>query len=97
MNTRYLQIAAATLTLLATSAFADTRCPVTPSASAVTQETVLRQLADTGHTIERFEVTKGQCYKMRGWDKVGNRVKMVFDPADGRVVKSEQYSGAHAS
>ncbi|HCA6665212.1 TPA: hypothetical protein MXV04_005683, partial [Pseudomonas aeruginosa] len=45
MNTRYLQIAAATLTLLATTAFADTRCPVTPSASAVTQETVLRQLA----------------------------------------------------
>lgn len=94
MNTRYLQIAAATLTLLATTAFADTRCPGAPSAAAVTQETVLRQLADTGHTIERFEVTKGQCYKMRGWDKAGNRVKVVFDPADGRIVKSEQHSRA---
>ncbi|WP_284466675.1 PepSY domain-containing protein [Diaphorobacter nitroreducens] len=55
---------------------------------------MLRQLADTGHTIERFEVTKGQCYKMRGWDKAGNRVKVVFDPADGRIVKSEQHSRA---
>lgn len=93
MSTRYLHIAAATLSLLATSAFADTRCPGTPPATAaVTQETVLRQLVDTGHTIERFEVSKGQCYKMRGWDKAGNRVKVVFDPADGRVVKSEQHS-----
>ncbi|WP_119966393.1 PepSY domain-containing protein [Simplicispira lacusdiani] len=94
MNTRYFQIAAAALSLLATSAYADSRCTSAPSATAVTQETVLRQLADAGHTIERFEVTKGQCYKMRGWDKAGNRVKMVFDPADGRIVKSELHSRA---
>lgn len=94
MNTRYLPIAAAALSLLATAALADTRCPGTPPAAAATvaQETVLRKLADTGYTIERFEVTKGQCYKMRGWDKAGNRVKVVFDPADGRIVKSEQHS-----
>jgi hypothetical protein len=72
------------------SAFADTRCmPAPQAAQQVTQEAMLRKLVDQGYTIERFEVSGGGCYKMRGWNKEGQRVKMAHDPANGAVVKME--------
>jgi hypothetical protein len=88
MKARYLIVAATSL-LVGSAAFADTQCTDTPQSSWMSQADMLRQLADTGYTIERFQVTRGDCYKMHGWDRDGKRVEMSFDPVDGRVVKME--------
>lgn len=88
MKIRYLIVAATSL-LVGSTAFADTRCTDAPQSDWMSQSDMLRTLADTGYTIERFQVTRGNCYKMHGWDKDGRRVEMSFDPVDGRVMKME--------
>ena len=88
MKTRYLIVAATSL-LVGSAAFADTWCTDAPRSDWMSQADMLRQLADTGYTIERFQVTRGNCYKMHGWDKDGRRVEMSFDPVNGKVMKME--------
>ncbi|NMM76511.1 PepSY domain-containing protein [Acidovorax sp. SRB_24] len=91
MNTRTLCTAAAAL-LLGTSAFAATPCTVTPKDTPLTQDQMLGKLVAAGYTIESFGITQGSCYQMRGWDKDGNRVKIVHHPVDGRVMKMKMAS-----
>lgn len=88
MKTRYL-IVAATALLIGTTAFAGTQCADAPQSDSIGQADMLQTLVDAGYTIERFQLTDGNCYKMHGWDKEGKRVKLYTDPADGSVVKME--------
>jgi hypothetical protein len=88
MKTRYLFAATAAL-LIGSSAFAGTECTIAPQGTWMTQEQMLQKLVDTGYTIERFLVTKGNCYEMYGWDKDGRRVEIYHNPVDGKVVKAK--------
>lgn len=88
MKTRYLIVAATSL-LLGTTAFAGTQCSDAPQSDWIGQADMLQMLVDAGYTIERFQLTDGNCYKMHGWDKDGKRVEVYSDPADGSVVKME--------
>ncbi|NLF55476.1 MAG: PepSY domain-containing protein [Thauera phenolivorans] len=88
MKTRYL-IVAATALLIGTTAFAGTQCTAAPQVGGIGQADMLQKLVDAGYTIERFQLTDGNCYKMHGWDKDGKRVEVYNDPADGSVVKLE--------
>lgn len=90
MKTRHIVIAAAAL-LIGAPAFADTQCADTATTTWMAQSDLLRKLADTGYTIERFKVTRGNCYEMKGWDKDGKRVEIYFNPIDGKVVKMKAW------
>lgn len=88
MKTRHLIAATATL-LIGSAAFAGTECTTAPQTNWMTQQQMLQKLVDTGYTIERFLVTKGNCYEMYGWDKDGRRVEIYHNPVDGKVVKAK--------
>lgn len=87
MKTRYLVAATAAL-LIGAPAFAGPQCTTAAPTTWMTQQQMLQKLVDTGHTIERFLVTKGNCYEMYGWDKDGHRVEIYHNPVDGQVVKA---------
>ena len=82
-------IAAAVALLSGTAALAGPTCTDAPEASWMPQTTMLRQLVDAGYTLERFQVTKGNCYELYGTDKDGNRVEIYHNPVDGSVVESK--------
>lgn len=86
MKTRYLVAAAALL--IGAPAFAGPQCTTAAPTTWMTQQQMLQKLVDSGHTIERFLVTKGNCYEMYGWDKEGHRVEIYHSPVDGQVVKA---------
>ena len=87
MKTRYLVAATAAL-LIGAPAFAGPQCTTAAPTTWMTQQQMLQKLVDSGHTIERFLVTKGNCYEMYGWDKDGHRVEIYHNPVDGQVVKA---------
>lgn len=82
-------IAAAIALLSGTAAIAGPTCTDAPEARWIPQTTMLRQLVDAGYTLERFQVTKGNCYELYGTDKDGNRVEIYHNPVDGSIVESK--------
>ncbi|CAI07931.1 conserved hypothetical protein [Aromatoleum aromaticum EbN1] len=82
-------IVAASSVLMGTAAFAGPACTETPESSWMPQTTMLRKLVDAGYTLERFQVTKGNCYELYGMDKDGNKVEIYHNPVDGSVVESK--------
>lgn len=88
MNIRHLTVAAVAV-LIGTSAFAkDPQCTAAPQNTQPVANT-LRTLVDAGFMFERAKVTKGDCYELKGTDKVGNKVEIYLDPVDGTNVKTE--------
>jgi len=72
------------------TAFAGPRCTDAPRSAWMDQSTMLRQLADAGYRMKSFEVTQGQCYRIRGNEPDGAKVKVYFDPVDGKVVERKR-------
>jgi hypothetical protein len=46
-------------------------------------------LEDQGYQIKTFKVSKGQCYEIYGFDKVGKKVEIYFDPATAAVLEAK--------
>ena len=91
MIIRYFAAVAALM--IGASAFAETTCTDAPETRWISQEDMLQKFVNSGYTIERFQVTEGNCYQMHGWDKDGKRVEIHHDPVNGRLVKREVSSG----
>lgn len=50
---------------------------------------VQAQLKEQGYKINKFKVTKGNCYEIYGFDKDGRKVEIYHDPVSGKAVKTE--------
>ncbi|NMG55602.1 PepSY domain-containing protein [Aromatoleum aromaticum] len=88
MKTSHLIVAVTTL-LIGTAAIAGPTCTDAPETSWMPQTTMLRKLVDAGYTLEKFKVTKGNCYELYGTDKDGNKVEIYHNPVDGSIVESK--------
>ena len=88
MKTLHAIVAAVAL-LGGTAAIAGPTCTDAAETSWIPQTKMLSKLVDAGYTLERFQVTKGNCYELYGTDKDGNRVEIYHNPVDGSVVESK--------
>lgn len=71
------------------STFAATQCTTADRSTWQDPEKFQAQLKEQGYKINKFKVTKGNCYEIYGVDKDGKKVEIYHDPVTGKVVKSE--------
>lgn len=69
--------------------FAKTQCTTADKSTWQDQEKFQQQLKDQGYKINKFQVTKGNCYEIYGYDKDGRKVEIYHDPVTGKAVKTE--------
>lgn len=85
-----------TLLIGSSSAFAATQCTTADRSTWQDQEKFQAHLDEQGYTINKFKVTKGNCYEIYGLDKDGRKVEIYYDPVSGKAVKTE-YEDKEAS
>ncbi|MFJ4067974.1 PepSY domain-containing protein [Pseudomonas sp. NPDC089996] len=80
-----------TLALFITSgaAFAATQCTNADKSTWQDPDKFQAQLKEQGYKINKFKVTKGNCYEIYGFNKDGKKVEIYHDPVTGKAVKSE--------
>lgn len=71
------------------SAFAATQCTTADRSTWQDPDTFQAQLKEQGYKINKFKVTKGNCYEIYGFDKDGRKVEIYHDPVTGKAVKTE--------
>jgi len=77
------------LLLGSTSAFAATQCTTADKSTWQDPDKFQAQLKEQGYKINKFKVTKGNCYEIYGFDKDGRKVEIYHDPVSGKAVKTE--------
>ncbi|MCB1677246.1 MAG: PepSY domain-containing protein [Halioglobus sp.] len=86
-----IRIIATTAALLfAGAAIAGPQCTDAPKSEWMTEEAMQQSLIEQGYTIDRFVVTKGNCYEIYGKDKQGVKVEIYFNPVTGEPVKERR-------
>ncbi|MFK0313491.1 PepSY domain-containing protein [Pseudomonas sp. NPDC090233] len=80
---------AITLLLGCSSAFAATQCTTADKSTWQDQDKFQAQLKEQGYKINKFKVTKGNCYEIYGFNKEGKKVEIYHDPVTGKAVKTE--------
>lgn len=75
--------------LASSAAFATIECTTADKSTWQDQEKFQAQLKEQGYRINKFKVTKGNCYEIYGFDKDGRKVEIYHDPVTGKAVKSE--------
>jgi len=80
---------ALTLLVGCSSAFAATQCTTADKSTWQDQDKFQAQLKAQGYKINKFKVTKGNCYEIYGFDKDGRKVEIYHDPVTGKAVKTE--------
>ena len=73
------------------TAFAATQGTTADKSTWQDQEKFQAQLKEQGYKINKFKVTKGNCYEIYGLDKDGRKVEIYHDPVSGKAVKSEYH------
>ena len=73
------------------TAFAATQCTTADKSTWQDQEKFQAQLKEQGYQINKFKVTKVNCYEIYGLDKDGRKVEIYHDPVSGKAVKSEYH------
>lgn len=68
---------------------AGTECTTAPQSEWQNQDVFQQNLRDQGYTIDKFVVTKGNCYEIYGANKEGQKVEIYFNPVNGDIVKEE--------
>ncbi len=71
------------------TAFAATQCTDADKASWQDPQEFQDQLKEEGYKIDKFKVTKGNCYEIYGQDPDGRKVEIYHDPVTGNAVKTE--------
>ena len=71
------------------SAFAATQCTSADKSTWQDPDKFQAQLKEQGYKINKFKVTKGNCYEIYGFNKEGKKVEIYHDPVTGKAVKSE--------
>lgn len=76
--------------LLVAAGFASAGPYCTDAARAEWQDAIAFQqkLRDQGVLVDDFEITRGGCYKVEGWDKEKRRVKQYYNAQTGELVRS---------
>ena len=77
------------LLLGSSSAFAATQCTTADRSTWKDPDAFQAQLKEQGYKINKFKVTKGNCYEIYGFDKDGRKVEIYHDPVTGKAVKTE--------
>ena len=80
---------ALTLLVGCSSAFAATQCTTADKSTWQDQEKFQAQLKEQGYKINKFKVTKGNCYEIYGTTKDGKKAEIYFDTKTLNIVKSE--------
>jgi hypothetical protein len=80
---------AAALLLGSSVVFASPKCTEADKSTWQDQEKFQAQLKEQGYKINKFKVTKGNCYEIYGLDKDGKKVEIYHDPVSGKAVKTE--------
>ncbi|NIE76461.1 PepSY domain-containing protein [Pantoea sp. Tr-811] len=71
------------------SAFAATQCTTADKSTWQNPDAFQAQLKEQGYKINKFKVTKGNCYEIYGFNKDGKKVEIYHDPVTGKAIKSE--------
>ncbi|WP_460418152.1 PepSY domain-containing protein [Pseudomonas sp. microsymbiont 2] len=71
------------------SVFAATQCTTADKSTWQNPDKFQAQLKEQGYKINKFKVTKGNCYEIYGFDKDGRKVEIYHDPVSGKAVKTE--------
>ncbi|MFJ4348815.1 PepSY domain-containing protein [Pseudomonas sp. NPDC089401] len=71
------------------SSFAATQCTTADKNTWQDPDKFQARLKEQGYKINKFKVTKGNCYEIYGFDKDGKKVEIYHDPVTGKVIKSE--------
>jgi len=87
MKTRFSALALLTTLMVSTAAFADDDCNV-PMNQWQPREQVYTHVEQFGISVQRLSIDDG-CYKVRGQDADGNRVKLQLDPATLGIMELE--------
>ncbi|AIS11541.1 signal peptide protein [Pseudomonas chlororaphis subsp. aurantiaca] len=69
-------------------ALAATECTTVDKSSWQDPERFQAQLKGQGYQINKFKITKGNCYEIYGFDKDRRKVEIYYDPVSGKAVKS---------
>ena len=77
------------LLLGSSSVFAATECTTADKSTWQDPDKFQAQLKEQGYKINKFNVTKGNCYEIYGFDKDGRKVEIYHDPVSGKAVKTE--------
>lgn len=73
--------------IAATNVFAAVDCTKEDKAKWQDQGKFQEDLIKQGYKIDKFKVTKGNCYEIYGKDSAGKKVEIYFNPVDGTKVK----------
>lgn len=84
-----LTISALTIALSGCGMRAGTQCTDAPQNEWQDQNVFQQNLLSQGYKIDKFVVTKGNCYEIYGYNKEGQKVEIYFNPVNGDVVKEE--------
>lgn len=85
-----MRILLAVALLLGSSAtLAATQCTTADKSTWQDPDAFQAQLKEQGYKINKFKVTKGNCYEIYGFDKDGRKVEIYHDPVSGKAVKTE--------
>ncbi|WNC11209.1 PepSY domain-containing protein [Pseudomonas coleopterorum] len=69
-------------------ALAATECTTADRSTWQDPERFQAKLKEQGYQINKFKVTKGNCYEIYGLDKDRRKVEIYHDPVSGTAVKS---------
>jgi hypothetical protein len=78
-----------TLLLVSGLSLASPQCTTAEKSTWQDPEKFQTQLKEQGYKINKFKVTKGNCYEIYGYDKDGRKVEIYHDPVTGKAVKTE--------
>lgn len=74
--------------MMSSAALAGPECTAEPSSNWLSEAAMKERIAASGHKIEVFKKTKGNCYEIYGRNPEGKRVEIYYHPISGDVVKS---------
>lgn len=76
-----------TLLLFPGAALANPQCTDEPRSAWLSEAAMRDKITSSGHKIEVFKITKGNCYEIYGRTPAGKRVEIYYHPINGDVVK----------
>jgi len=76
------------LLALTSPALAAPQCTSEPSSKWLGEAAMREKIRGSGHKIDVFKTTKGNCYEIYGRSPEGKRVEIYYHPISGDVVKS---------
>ena len=86
---KIIQVAALSLSVLSSMAFAGPQCTEEPQEKWQDQKAFEASLQEQGYSIKKFKVTSGNCYEIYGHNDKGQKVEIYFNPVNGEKVKEE--------